>query len=256
MIDGVWNKPFQFLNHSFYQIAANQANSYEVGVTLDQSAAIEANRILPNVQARLTDNMYDRLSKIAKAQGLLLSSDKNGGMLITKYNTSKFPVGTIRESAEFMGGTPDSLEFKGNFDGRKIFARYAAIKSNRNQFQQFAVIMNDEYVPGKRTQRFEANSKAMGTLLESAKWAASKGVADALTIPFPVQGWRNYFTKDLWAPGDIITAESETLSLKGVDMLIRMVKFNDDASGGQKSELSLVPPQVYTGESIPLNIFQ
>lgn len=256
IIDCVWNRPFQFFNQSFYQIAENQAETYEVGISLDEAAATEANRIISKVEAGITDNMFDRLSEIAKQQGLLLSSDKDGNLFVIKYNTTKTSVGTIRESEEFSTGSLDSTEFSADFDGRKLFARYAAIKSNRNQFQQFAVIQNDEFVPGKRTQRFEANSKARGSLLESAKWAASKGLADALTIDFPVRGWRAPIGDKLWKAGDIVTVDSETMSLKNVDMLIRKVKYKFDSQKGAHSVLSLVPPQVYSGEEIPLNIFK
>lgn len=254
MIDCVWNKPFQYFNHSYLEIAEVQALGYDILMSLDPSAELEATRILGKVEANITDNMYDRLSTIAKEQGLLLSSDKDGGMLITKFQTDKNPVGTIRESTDFLSGSTNSTEFKSTFDGRKLFARYSAIKSDRNMFQEFATIFNDKYVPGRRTQRFEANSNARGTLKESAKWAASKGVADALTITFPVQGWHSP-EKKLWKQGDIVTVISETLSLNKIDMLVRSIKFKFDSTNGKHSELSLVPPEVYSGEEIPLNIF-
>lgn len=255
IIDGVWNKPFQYNNQSFLDIASIQGASYDVLVTLDPNASTEANRILPIVQAKLTDNMHDRLAKLAKEQGLLLRANRLGGLYVTKISPGGVSVGTIKESSDFFPGSTNSTEYKATYDGRELFARYAAIKSNRNQFQQFAVVFNDQNVPARRTERFEANSQSKGTLQESALWAASKGLADALTIPFPVQGWRNP-SGSLWEPGTIVTVISETLSINRVDMLVRSATFKFDSQDGRRTELNLVPPEVYTGKRIPMDVFR
>jgi len=55
---------------------------------------------------------------------------------------------------------------------------------------------------------------------------------------------------ELWAPNTIVTVKSPTLYLDdGYNFLIREVTYDFSASG-TTANLSLVPPEAYTGEEI------
>lgn len=249
LIDCNVNAPHNFFNQTLEFIVSNQGRSYRLNTIVDPNAAANASKVIPVARSNLTDNMFEWLSKLAKQYGLMLSSHPTGAIMIRRYGPipGESPPETIIESAEFTPGSPDAVSFECEFDGRKRFSHYAAIVSSRNEYLR-SVVVDDNNVPRERTKRFEVNETPELSLQEAVMWEASKNLADALTIPFPVVGWRGSSGK-LWKPGTIVLATSETMSLKNAKMLIKSVEFKLDATG-KRAVLSLVPPEVYSGEPI------
>lgn len=250
IIDCVVNAPHMYKAGTLQTIVSNQALSYGIPTVVDPSASNAASIVFPVVTSKLTDNMFDFLSGLSKQRGCLLGSLPNGSLLIHKYvpGANDLSIESIREFGKITPGTADATQFEANFEGRKRFSFYAAIVSRRNQYLK-AEIFADPNIPGKRTTRFEVNESSALSLLESVSWAASKGLADAMTMPFPVAGWRGTTSQQLWRPGQVVNVSSDTMSLKAARMLIRSVEFKLDSTG-KRSILSMVPPEVYSGQVI------
>lgn len=249
LIDCNVNAPHSYINQTLTAIISNQAASYRLSVIIDPNAEERSKKIVPIARSNLTDNMFEWLSKLSKQYGLMLSSHPLGAVHIRRYGPipGESPPESITEAAEFTPGSPDAIAYEGEFDGRKRFSHYAAIVSNRNQYLK-AEVFDDLTVPRERTKRFEVNETPELSLREAVMWEASKNLSDALTIPFPVVGWRSS-KGNLRKPGTIVIATSETMSIKNAKMLIKSVEFKIDSTG-KRSVLYLVPPEVYSGEPI------
>jgi prophage tail gpP-like protein len=192
------------------------------------------------VAAKQTDKIFNHLRSLAAQRGYLLSCTLEGDLFITKANTDGKSIGTIEEGSAFS----DSYEAK--FNGRNRFAQYRAIaKSSRKAKTAKASVAEDNVVQLARYLTFNAPDNLPGQAENAAIWKKNKTIADALTIPFPVNSIYGPDGK-LWEPNTLITVISETLGVdEGFTFLIRNVRFVYNNSGFV-SELDLVPPTVYT----------
>jgi prophage tail gpP-like protein len=194
-----------------------------------------------------TEKIFAHLAKLAAQRGVLITSSELGELIFTRAADSK-PIGVIEEGA----GLAD--EFTAEFDGRQRFNSYKALaqspgrkaKSKRNSKFQIA---KDDNVPKSRSLTFSTDETTAGGMKKAADWRRSKQFADALTLELPVSSW--YGPDDnLWKENTIVTVKSQTLYMPdGFDLLIRSVEyiFEEKAT---RAVLSVVPPQVYTGEKL------
>jgi len=194
-----------------------------------------------------TEKIFDHLASLAAQRGILITSTELGEMKFTRAATGA-PVGVIEESI------PLGQEFVARFDGRQRHNVYKAIsqtpaRKSATKAASKIQVAKDAQVPKSRTLAFTTDETTEGGMKAAAEWRRSKQVADSLTIPFPVSSWYGPDDK-LWKENTIVTVKSPTIFVPdGFDFLIRSVEyiFGDT---GTTAVLNLVPPQVYTGESL------
>lgn len=192
------------------------------------------------VTAEKTEKIFDHLSKLAKQRDVLIMSTSQGDVRFAKIDESG-PVDLLVE--EF----PPFTKMKAKFDGRERFSSYSCLSASPKKNKKATV--NDDNVPRSRRTVITANEGNDEDTQTTAEAAKRKAVADALTIPFPVHSWYNS-SGDLWEPNRTVTVVSPALFVAdGFDFLIRSVEYIFDVKG-TTAILNLVPPQVYTGESI------
>ncbi|MCK5218421.1 hypothetical protein KAR10_02790, partial [bacterium] len=189
-----------------------------------------------------TEKAFRHLSFLASQRGVLLTSTPEGAALLTQANVDGQSVGSIIE------GEHGAQEFIGEFDGRKVFSTYKAIGQSPGRHAKTAIAKN-ENIPRSRFFTFVANETISGEMQGLANWRRSKQFAETVKIRIPIQGW--YAPNgELWSENTMVTIVSKTLFLPdGFDFLIRSVEFILDGSG-KHSVLTLVLPEVYTGEEI------
>lgn len=197
-------------------------------------------RLAPNP----TDKIGAYLVGLAKQKGVLFSSTVEGDLLLTEANATDFPVGTIEDNF------PPGMAISAKFSGRARFNQYRAIgqrpKRSKHAINAIAI---DDPIPESRRFTFSANETTAGNISRAADWQRSKQLAEALTIPYPVSSWYNP-NGDLWRENTIVTVVSPTIFVpNGFEFLIRQVEFLSTATGST-AVLSLIPPQVYTGDPL------
>lgn len=196
------------------------------------------------ITADPTERIFDHLAGLAKQKGVLFSSTVEGDLLLTEANAKDFPVGTIEENF------PPGTELSARFSGRGRFNQYRAI-GQRPKRKKHAInaIAIDDKIPESRRFTFSANETTAGNISRAADWQRSKQLADALTIPFPVSSWYDP-NGNLWRENTIVTVVSPTIFVpNGFEFLIRQVEFTSTGDGST-AVLSLIPPQVYTGDPL------
>ncbi len=193
------------------------------------------------VTAEAEDTVFDHLAELATQRAGLLTSTPAGELLFTQAATGA-PVGTIEE------GRPPYTSMEIAWDGRARWAAYRAIGQSPKKKTKIA-ISKDPEVPRPRFLTFSADDTTTGGIQKAADWRRSKVIADALVIDFPVNSW--YAPNgERWKKNTLLTVISPSMHLAdGFDFLIKAVEssFSDT---GTPAKLSLVPPQVYTGEEI------
>lgn len=194
------------------------------------------------------DKIFDHLLSLAQQRGALLTSTSLGELLVTKANVTGSPVDSITEEL------PPATEYTIEFNGRERFGEYQARaqspgRRNRSKSKLKVASAFDTVVPEYRFMSFNADDTTMGNIQKAADWRRSKEVARALTIPIPVYSWYDKNGK-LWKENTIVTVKSDSLQIPdGYNFLIRAVDYIFSRDG-TPAILSVVPPQVYTGEEI------
>lgn len=226
----------------------------EAGVTLKQRAdklvqshgiraifEVEAGGPFDRVTAGEQDTIFTHLKKLALERGVLISSTPNGNLLFLEANTKGAPVATLTE------GQPPVMNYDSVFDGRKRFNAYRAI--NTTPFGSNESIVKDDRVPRSRIQTFRVQESMAGEIEAAARWKRSKTLADALTIPLPVEGWLDP-NGNRWEPNTLVTLISPSIHVpQGFNFLIRSVEFSE-TDRGKTAVLNIIPPQVYTKEEL------
>ena len=237
-IDSTLKPPYEKNNVNFQQRAEELIKPLGINVVFDDG--VDPGGIFDRITAREGDTIFQHLLGLATQRNFLLSSTPSGDFLVTVAKITK-PVATLEE------GLGNILNFNASFDGRKRFNVYRALgkspKGNK------VGISKDSKVPRSRFVTFNANETIDGDIQRVADWRRSKQLADALTIPLTVSGWYDP-SGNLWRENTMVEIISPTLGVeKGFTFLIKQVEYVEENSG-LTAILSIVPPQVYTGEAI------
>jgi len=212
-----------------------------LGLTLIYEADDEE---FDRVTAAPEDTIFSHLSDLAAQRKVLISSTPKGEVIFYQARAG-VSVGVIEEDI------PPHQNIRARFDGRKRYNAYRVIgpTPKRKSGNAIEAISNDISVPRARFKTIKAEDATAGNIQSIADWQRSKQLAEALTLSFPVSSW---YAPDgsLWRENTIVTVGSKTIfTPNGFDYLIKSVEYIYDKEGTQ-AVLSLVPPQVYTGEPV------
>ncbi len=208
----------------------------------------------PFVQAQLTESYAEIFTRLAFQRGMLVTNDEYGDLFLTAARTTGTPVASLGEGdiaaylkTQATGGAK-SPNWKAKFDGRKRFYAYT-VYGQSGMADDISSESDDPVVPTSRIMNVIAGDVTLGNVRITAQWKRSKQLVQALSIPFPVVGWHTPHG-DLWAPNTLVSVHAPSLHINTpFTFLIRQVEFVHE-SQGQTTQLSLVPPQCYTGDPI------
>jgi len=242
-VDSTMRPPYEYSDITLEDLANELVKPFGIKAIFDDESGGKFDR----VTADPMETVFDFLAKLAFQRGLLISSDIDGNMLFLKANTSSKPVATIEEGPDTFGAQ-GATEYQADYDGRKLYSSYKAIGQTPGGTSNEAV-SKDKNVNRPRFLTFKADDLIDGEMQNAADWERSKRLAKALTIPFPVSSWYDP-SGNLWMENTLVTVKSETIfAPDGFTFLIRQVEYIFEG-GGIRAILSLVPPQVYTGEEL------
>jgi prophage tail gpP-like protein len=240
-IDSDMLPPYEVNNITLQKHAKNLLTPF--GIEVVWSGGVD--KPFKRVTANKTDKTMDHLISLAKQRNLLVTCDADGKVNIHEVGGG-FSLVTIEE------GKPPFRELEFDLDGRKRFGLYTVLSQSPRRANNATAI--DSSVPIERHRTTTANEADDADMKAAALREASKAIADALTIPFPVNSWYSddLLQMNLWESNSLVTVVSPTLFIpNGFDFLIRAVEYRFDDDGA-RATLDLVPPQAYTGKSMEL----
>ena len=236
MFDSTLKPPYEKNNFTLKQRAIEIAQLFGISAIFEADTGGAFDRIT----ATEGDTYFSHLNNLSRQRSVLLTSTIHGDLLIT-VAASGAPVATLEE------GKQPLQDFRAKFDGRKRFNSYRAV--GKSPAGNHVGIAKDDAVPRSRFLTFSSDETTEGEIQKAADWRRSKQLADALTIPLPVSSWYDP-NGELWRENTIVNFRSPALHVPdGFDFLIRAVQY-DFSGSGTPAILSIVPPQVYTGEPL------
>jgi prophage tail gpP-like protein len=248
LVDSTAEPPYERQNITLLQRTIELVAPF--GITTD--AKLKSDPPFQRITIGASETIFSHLAKLAAQRGVIVSSTVKGALLLVHasniWDALGTSVGTLDE-----GNTPVS-NFAARFDGRKRFGQFRVWnKAPGTKLPRHAKGTSytsvDPRVPILRRTTLQAHEAKGGEIHNIAEWRRSKQMIEALTIEFPVSSW--YAPNgELWRENTLVTVRSKTMFIPdGFDFLIKTVSFSFDDKGATAS-LSLVPPQVFTGEPV------
>ena len=225
-------------------IARKLATPY--GIKVSVQAGLELLKAPKKVVVSQGDTSFTVLDAVAKASGVIIVSDGNGGIFITRSGLTRASENIV-EGENMIGG--DLME-----DASDRFYRYIVstqIPSTDNAHGKDARISEEARDNNvARTDRALLIRPDTGLTAEYAKqladWEARMRAARATTASAIVKGWKQS-DGELWPLNSLVYVKSETLGIDG-DMLISQAEHVKSDSDGKRTTLRLVRPDAFTPE--------
>jgi len=236
----VTNTPGSWSNQTITQIAKELLSPF--GIPVEEKVTVNT---IESHSADQGETVFECLEKAARKTGVLLVSDGEGGIVITRVGNQR-----ASESLE-QGKNIKSLSAK--FSHKDRFSRYIikGLKTGNDEqwgekTNQFAEVSDSAI---KRFRPLIINAETQvdeKSCQDRANWEKTVREARSSKITVAVQGWRQ---KDgrLWKPNLLTNISSPWANLDN-DMLISAVTFSKDHNG-TVTILELTNPSAYKLQS-------
>lgn len=222
----------EFLNVTLEDLAKKTAAPF--GVSVKNLAGVRTR--IPSVAVSNGETVHQVLDKYAKKQGVVLTSDGLGTLVMAK-------LGAVSAALVLQEGE-NLLSCSASFDNRERFSQYIVRGGNNYQDEDVVELQTGAEGRAKDTgvSRFRlkiVNAESPVSRDEAAKraqWELVTRQAKAWTVSAKVQGWRA--GKALWAPNTLVKIQSPAIGIDAV-LLVTDVTFQQTISGGTTTELKL-----------------
>jgi prophage tail gpP-like protein len=219
-----------------------------LGVRVSMQAGIDLTKIDKLVAG--PGEKADRvILEAAQSAGVLVVSDGEGGILLTR-------AGYGRASVPLVQGQ-NVIAMSMDYDADERFARYevlsqtAGTDATSGEATRIAASVTDTEV--KRTERVHYIRPEKGLTAESAlqlaTWDMRVRRARALGVTIVVRGWRQDDDGDLWPVNGLAPVHCPAIGVVG-DLLISNAEHSLDDTGGEVTQLRLVPPSSFDPEPV------
>ncbi len=198
------------------------------------------------------ETAFSVLDTLAKASGVMIVSDGNGGILITR-------TGTGRASQELIEGE-NLLTGAIQYEASERFSQYIVstqISGTDSAHGAAARVIATAFDDGvRRKDRVLLIRPDTGLTARFARqradWEARIRAASAASASVGVHGWQQS-DGALWPLNTLVFVKSETLGIEG-DMLISRADHVKDEQGGEITNLRLVRPDAFTPEPVTARV--
>lgn len=201
------------------------------------------------------ESVFQALDRLARMRGLLLASDLQGGVYMTRPGLSKAPVALERGSNIEQGSVEE--------DETGRFSRYIIHGAGPTPAywdvgvgpgQAFRVEAKDAGVSRYRPKVLHAETAAgEAELRQRVAFEASVNAARALRIVYVLPDWT--LEGHLWRPGERVSVWDPILEIGGpsgspVEMLVGSVDWSRSATGGSQTTLGIYRPGAFDAEPV------
>lgn len=222
-------KSGQWSNRKIEHIAADLCAPFNIKVVTetDTGAPLRSHNIQQG------ETVFECIERAARMRGLLLISNPNGDLVITRASTQKISTRLVQGE--------NVLSAAGHFSMKDRYSQYIFKGQSKGSDEWSGEkaahgmsVVFDRSVPRYRPLLIVAHDQGSGTSLhDRAVWEKNvrMGRGDRATIP--VQGWTH--ADGLWLPNIMVDVQVPHIDLDN-EMLIASVEYTLDEQGGTKCE--------------------
>jgi len=241
----------------------NAANTLDLAQRLAKpfkltARSIPANHGLPitGIQVGLGETPYQIIESAARYAGFLVYEDEKGALVLDQVGTQSMASGFK------VPGNIEQISAERSVDGR--FSDYMVVwntvdqlhdlgaLTNRRALVSDPTLKNTEYRP--RIIVSEQITPAYDVGVARANWELARRLGRSQAATLTCDSWRDSAGK-LWTPNYLAPIDAPDADIAGdAKWLIGTVTFRKDLSGTH-ADLVLMPPDAFTPEPNPLNLF-
>jgi len=199
-------------------------------------------------------NAFEFIEKLARKRQVLLTSDGDGNIVITRAATVK-STGKLQN---IIGATDNNIiSGSVSYDGTGRYRDYtfasslnptalikAGITDLASIVSQSGSVTDSDIRRGRQLVLQGESSLSSGKSRERILWEADLRKARGRLYSVTVQGFRTQ-EGDLWAANTLVPVVDDFTGITG-EMLINEVTFNYSNDQGSTTALTLMPPNAYT----------
>lgn len=214
---------------------------------IDVIVQAECNKPVPGFKTDEGDTCFEMLEKLARANAVMLTSDGDGNLIITRAGTQK-ASGALR-----MGG--NLLSMQGRTSLKECFS-CVTVKGqsggssgwNAAPCAQAKGVAEDTRVPRYRPLTIIAEQEEYGSAATRAQHEVNVRYGKGRSLTVRVNGWyQHYDSGELWQPNLLVDVQGGSGQVLYTWLLAKVAWRLD--SGGWISELTLHPREAF--ELIP-----
>lgn len=209
------------------------------------------------VTGEITETVFDFLEKYTRKRQVLMTTDGEGGFVITRTGSEKADSSIVHIS-EGAWAKNNVLEAHVSYDESQRFYEYRIhsqdnpsanptnTKTNKSVSSKLGVA-HDDAIRKSRFLDLDAESTGDNTILKRrAEWEANIRKARSMTYSCTLQGHTSSSAGKPWKPNLLVQVEDQ-FALIISDLLIKSVEYTLD-EGGTKTQLEIVSPNSYDPE--------
>lgn len=201
------------------------------------------------------DNAFDFIENLARHRQVLLTSDKNGNIVIEKTPGARSTV-SLQNIPSSDDNNVISASFSYDDTGRynvyKFLSSLNPVALNNAGTTKTEVIVNqkgaviDTGIRAGRQLVFVSGLSFSNNQNEArAKWEANVRRARGRVYSCVVRGFRQKLGGDLWLPNTIVQVVDDFAGINS-EMLINSTTYNFDVTNGRTTTITLVEKNAYT----------
>jgi len=232
----------QYNGQDLTQIATDICKPFGIKVTADTDVGEPFDRF--EVES---ETAFDAIERAARQRGILLISDAQGDLVLTKRSTEKMPV-TLELGKNIR-------EASGLFSDRDRYSDYLVAgqtvgtdEFNGTQAATPKAAIKDAGIKRYRPLRIDAEQQGAGeSLKKRAQWERNVRAGRGTRITYTVYGW--YAGSKLWEPNRLVRVQDPFFGIDG-DLLVSGCTYVIDDQGVH-CDIELTLPQAFDLLPIP-----
>jgi prophage tail gpP-like protein len=220
----------QLKNQTLTQIIEKLIEPFGIEVVLEVSGIdqpFQSEAVNPG------ETIYEIIDRLARKRGVLMMSDGNGKLVITRTSEKKMPIGLE------LG--KNILKAEKNSNSAQRFSSITVLGQSGWGSSQNGYTASDPSIRHRPLIMTLDDNAVHGDCEQTAKWEMQTRKAKNLSINYTVLGF--LCGSDIWQPNRLVSVKDPEFEIDQ-DMLISAVQYTLD-SEGMRSVLTVVPKEAY-----------
>lgn len=209
-------KTGEWKNVKFEDVAKEICNLFSIEIKKDTDTGDK----FPSVKAQPGETAFELLDRHARQRGLLLSSTRDGKLLIT--TTGKDSTGiTLKEGVNIKSASITRST-------KERYQKYIVLSSEENVGVS-GVAQDDSIKRFRQIVMMSENEGNASVCKKRASWEAITRAARGVSLSVEVQGWRDS-NDNIWTENTMVNIDIPSLKISEI-MLISSVNYIKDENG-------------------------
>ena len=243
----------QFEDKSFLVIAKQVCDPFQIKALIDSGVNVGGK--LKNITVNPGESFFQTLDKAARDRGLLITTNEDGNLLITKSGARVSKVGLVE--GKNIKSISISVDHSNRFKTYKAYGQGADIKIESAPGSSWQSVSNnavaiDKGITRKRTKMLSVSGSSENIDMQNrVRWEAKTRAARSETIVIETPSWTKPSDKinELWKVNEIVHVTAESSGIDG-DYLIGTISYSQSYNGGESCTMTLIRPDAYLPEPV------